>query len=241
MLALRGIINNCSSLRYFGNADWGWDIALGIIQRRDDCSMARRGRPPSFTSSASCRMDPGDGAPLAACDGSFREVNGLEDRCFLIRGEVQLHANLSLGGCEVSVNKGMLLPSSSLYRYVMFAAELAEELSRWPGAAICYVVKALSNTLNSIGARCDVELALISLYVLVWQTLFHAPKLPRRRFGKSAMYIGKRRWELCSAQNARANLLDEIDMRQEGAARIGMRVENAHLLSELLPHDFDGL
>jgi hypothetical protein len=55
----------------------------------------------------------------------------------------------------------------------MFAAELVEELSCRPGAAMRYVIQALPNTLNSIGARCDVELALISLYALVWKTLFH--------------------------------------------------------------------
>jgi hypothetical protein len=45
-----------------------------------------------------------------------------------------------------------------------------------------YVVQALSDTLISVGARSDVELALISLRILVWQRLFHAPKLGAQKY-----------------------------------------------------------
>lgn len=55
----------------------------------------------------------------------------------------------------------------------MFAAELFEELSCRPGPAMRYVVQALSNTFISIFARSDVELALISRCIRVWQMLFH--------------------------------------------------------------------
>jgi len=37
--------------------------------------------------------------------------------------------------------------------------------------------------------------------------------------------IGDHRRELRGAENAGANLLDEVDMRQEGAARIGVRIQ----------------
>ena len=55
------------------------------------------------------------------------------------------------------------------------------------------------------------------------------------------MRIRQRRWELRRSQNARANLLDEVDMRQEGAAWIGVRIEYANPLVKLLAHDSYGL
>jgi hypothetical protein len=73
-------------------------------------------------------------------------------------------------------------PSSFLYGYAVFAAELVEELSCRSSAAICYVVQVLSNALISIGARGNVEQALMGLGIPVWQRSFHTPKLGRSKY-----------------------------------------------------------
>jgi hypothetical protein len=49
-------------------------------------------------------------------------------------------------------------------------------------------------------------------------------RLPGSGLGECAVRIGQRRVELSGVQRARANLLDEIDMRQNGAAWILLRV-----------------
>jgi A-macroglobulin receptor len=51
--------------------------------------------------------------------------------------------------------------------------------------------------------------------------------------------VRKRRSKPCRLQNTGSNLLDEINMRQQGATRLGLWVQDAHLLVKLLTHDLD--
>lgn len=65
--------------------------------------------------------------------------------------------------------------------------------------------------------------------------------LPSRRLGERSARIGQRRRELCRLENTGTNLLDEIDVRQQRAAWIWVRIQYTHLLVKLLPHDLDWL
>ena len=53
-----------------------------------------------------------------------------------------------------------------LTRYAILGFKLVEKLSDWSCTAMCYVVEPLANTFPSIGARGDVEQALIGFGVL---------------------------------------------------------------------------
>jgi hypothetical protein len=55
---------------------------------------------------------------------------------------------------------------------------------------------------------------------------------------KVPVAIAQRCRELRGRQRPRTNLLDEVDMRQKGAAWILLRIEDTDLLAKLLPHDF---
>lgn len=65
--------------------------------------------------------------------------------------------------------------------------------------------------------------------------------LPGWGSGECAVSISQHGRKLRSLQHSWANLLDEVDVRQDGATWIRMRIEYANFLGKFLANDLDRL